>query len=88
MSQEIPVDGGKYTFVVPEGDWRVHILRGGEPWVVISEGHKAIQALLGELDAAQMLAAANADSVRSALWRLDAANARIAELEAQWLGKK
>lgn len=46
----ISVAGGKYTFFVPEGDYRVHVHRHGEEWLRIEEGHKAILALMAELE--------------------------------------
>ena len=50
--REISVGHGKYTFRVPEGDWRVHVLRHGEPWLVIEAGHNAVSALMAEFDQA------------------------------------
>lgn len=47
---KIEVLGGKYTFILPEGDWRVHVLRYGEKWLVIESGHKAVFALMGEVE--------------------------------------
>ena len=43
---DVKVQGAKYTFQQPEGDWRIHVLRYGNPWLVIESGHKAIAALL------------------------------------------
>lgn len=43
----------KYTFYIPNGDYRVHILRFSEPWVVIEKGHKAISTLMHELEEAR-----------------------------------
>ena len=74
----------KYTFEVPEGDYRVHVARYSEPdWLVIEKGHKAISTLLHE-----------AEEYRDAMGRLAAAlnmtaaqargmDARITELEAE-----
>jgi hypothetical protein len=31
MIEKLSVADGKYTFSVPDGDWRVHVERGGEP---------------------------------------------------------
>jgi len=50
MIEKLSVADGKYTFSVPDGDWRVHVERGGEPWVVIEAGHKAVAALVMELE--------------------------------------
>jgi hypothetical protein len=44
----ISVYDGKYTFVREEGDYRVEILRHGEPWVIIEKGSNAINQLLEE----------------------------------------
>lgn len=40
----------KYTFSIPKGDYRVHVLRYGEPWLVIESGSKAIAELLYEIE--------------------------------------
>ncbi len=54
MSREpISVDDGKYTFSVPEGDWRVHVLRHNEAWLIIEKGHNAIASLMDELQEAR-----------------------------------
>lgn len=45
----IPVEGGKYTFIVPKEDWRVFILRSGKPWLMVEKGHKALTSLLFEM---------------------------------------
>ncbi len=47
---EITVDDGKYTFQVFPLDDRIHILRCGEPWVQLSQGSKAILALMAEFE--------------------------------------
>lgn len=44
------VADGKYTFLRLRGDWRVHVLRYDDPWLVIEDGHKAIAALMYELE--------------------------------------
>ena len=47
----ITVCDGKYTFDIPEGDWRVHIDRYEvKSWVVIEEGHKAVLALMQRVE--------------------------------------
>lgn len=57
----IAVGDGKYTFSIPEGDYRIHALRHGEPWLVISEGSKALFCALSELaDARELIAAVTA----------------------------
>ncbi len=48
ISYKLPVDSGKYTFIVYEGDWRIHVLRYSEPWMIIEKGHNAIFSLLYE----------------------------------------
>jgi hypothetical protein len=56
--RRITVDGGKYTFFVPEGDWKIHVLRHGEPWVILETASKAIWSLIAELcDARELIAA-------------------------------
>lgn len=57
----IQVDQAKYTFQIPEGEWRVQVLRYGEPWLFIEQGHNAIHSLMneviylqGELEAARV----------------------------------
>ncbi len=49
----VPVADGKYTFIVAEQDYRIHILRHGEPWLVLSAGSGAVLALMLELDQAR-----------------------------------
>ncbi len=46
MAVEVTIDDGKYVFTVPDGDYRVHITRHGSPWMVLSEGSKAVGTLL------------------------------------------
>ncbi len=48
MIAKLNVENGKYTFFQPEGDYRIHVLRHGEPWLVIEKGSNAIAALLHE----------------------------------------
>ena len=45
MATEVTVDN-KYVFTIPDGDYRVHITRYASPWLVVSEGSKAIGALM------------------------------------------
>lgn len=47
---ELKDSEGKYTFKVGPDDWRVSILRYGDPWVVISTGTKALISILCELE--------------------------------------
>ena len=42
----VKVYDGKYEFRLPANDWRVHVLRYGEAWLVIEEGHNAISSLV------------------------------------------
>lgn len=42
----ISVENGKYTFQTAKDDYRIHVLRYGEPWLVIDEGSKAVLALM------------------------------------------
>jgi|KBSSwiStaDraftv2_1062776.scaffolds.fasta_scaffold00132_50 hypothetical protein len=54
----VSVDSGKYTFVVPADDYRVSILRYGEPWHgPQGEASKALHAIMCELDAARVVLA-------------------------------
>jgi hypothetical protein len=46
----IVVANGKYTFRKIDGDWRIHVLRYGEPWLVIEKDHNAIATLLFETE--------------------------------------
>lgn len=47
---KITVLEGKYTFHTIPGDYRIACLRYGESWLVFEAGHKAILALMGEID--------------------------------------
>lgn len=49
----VTVDDGKYTFLLKEGDWRIHVLRYGEPWLVFDRGTNAIFSLMAELEEAR-----------------------------------
>lgn len=60
----VRVDSGKYTFVVPADDYRVSILRYGEPWHgPQSEASNALHAIMCELDAARVVVQAFRDLV-------------------------
>lgn len=52
MSEQLKITvlDGKYTFQTIPGDYRIECLRYGEPWLVFEAGHKAILALMGEID--------------------------------------
>jgi len=43
---KVSVSNGKYTFIQKTDDWRIHVLRYNEPWLIIEDGHKAILALM------------------------------------------
>lgn len=63
MSTErrLTIDNGKYTFILPEGDYRVHVLRHGEEWLVIEQGSKAIWSLVYDaIDAVALVGAVKA----------------------------
>ena len=50
----VSVENGKYTFVVPADDYRVSILRYGEPWHgPQGEASNALHQIMMELDAAR-----------------------------------
>ena len=50
MIPKLSVADGKYIFFIPDGDWRVHIERFGQPLMVIESGHHAVAALVMELE--------------------------------------
>ncbi len=57
INSKLSVSGNKYTFVTYDGDYRIHVLRHSEPWLIIERGHNAIWALLHEcIDAKEELA--------------------------------
>jgi hypothetical protein len=47
--RRIDVDDGKYTFILKAGEYRVHVLRHNEPWLVIEQGTNAVWSLVAEL---------------------------------------
>jgi hypothetical protein len=49
----ISVENGKYTFKTIEGDYRIHVLRFGEPWLVFEQGNKALICLLNDFQELQ-----------------------------------
>ncbi len=52
----VSVENGKYTFVVPADDYRVSILRYGEPWHgPQGEASNALHQIMMELDAARVV---------------------------------
>lgn len=58
---------GKYRFFVPVGDYKVHVYRHGEPWLVLEQGSKAILGLMMDLELArEKLAARDACAVCAA----------------------
>lgn len=48
VSHKVDVDSGKYTFIMYEHDYRIHVRRHGAPWLIIERGHNAVFALLME----------------------------------------
>jgi len=46
ISTSIKVANDKYEFQYRVNDYRIHVLRYGEPWLIIEKGHKAISALM------------------------------------------
>lgn len=55
LSLTIHAQDSKYIFFIPKGDYKIHVLRYGNPWLEISSGHKAILALMYEVDDARKL---------------------------------
>lgn len=47
--ERIEVDGGKYAFIDPKDDWRIFVLRYGQPWLHIEAGSNAIRELMAEV---------------------------------------
>ena len=45
---EETVCDGKYTFISEPNDYRIFVLRYGEPWLAIEHGSRAVDALLFE----------------------------------------
>ena len=45
----VTVEEGKYTFRTQATDYRIHVLRYNEPWLIIEKGSNAIAALMNEL---------------------------------------
>ena len=50
MNIVIHVDNKKYTFIHKTGDYRIHILRYGDPWLVLEKGSNAIFSLMAEFE--------------------------------------
>jgi RNase adaptor protein for sRNA GlmZ degradation len=67
QEHRVEVENGKYTFVVPSNDHRVHILRHGEPWYTPENGQPshALHAIMCELDAARVVIQAARELVRN-----------------------
>lgn len=60
----VSVDGGKYTFVIPENDYKFRILRHGEEqYGPIGEASKAVHSMMCELDAARVVLQAVKDGL-------------------------
>lgn len=63
QEHRVSVDNGKYTFIVPADDYRVSILRYGDPWHgPQSEASNALHAAMAELDAARVIVQAVRDA--------------------------
>lgn len=46
--RKVDVESGRYTFIMYEHDYRIHVRRNGAPWMIIERGHNAIFSLLME----------------------------------------
>jgi len=46
VEMTITVGEGKYTFFIFKDDYRIHCWRYNEPWMVFTQGHKAISSLM------------------------------------------
>jgi hypothetical protein len=57
QEHRVEVENGKYTFVVPSDEARVHILRHGESWYTpeVGQPSHALHAIMCELDAARVV---------------------------------
>lgn len=56
QEHRVRVEGGKFTFVVPSGDYRVSILRYDELWhPPQGEAANALRSIMDELDAARVV---------------------------------
>jgi hypothetical protein len=66
QEHRVEVENGKYTFIVPSNDDRVHILRHGEPWYQpeVGQPSHALHAIMCELDAARVVIQAARELVR------------------------
>lgn len=54
--RRLSVEGGKYTFFIPEGDYKIHVLRYDQPWLILEQGSNAIWSLIAELiDARELI---------------------------------
>lgn len=49
VSDWLEIERGKYAFSVPEGDYRVHVRRYGDRWLIIEEGAKAVHSMMCEI---------------------------------------
>lgn len=50
----VSVESGKYVFKTADGLDGVLVERGGEPWLTLQQGSKAVLALMGELEEARL----------------------------------
>lgn len=50
---KVVVGDGKYTFETKDGDYRVHVLRYGVPWLIIYRGCNAVAQMMYELEEAR-----------------------------------
>ena len=51
----VTTSDGKYTFSVPDGDYRIHIDRyEDKDWLILEAGSKAIVGLMYELEEARI----------------------------------
>ncbi|HET9893169.1 MAG TPA: hypothetical protein VFQ42_22015 [Mycobacterium sp.] len=55
QEHRVSVDSGKYTFVISADDYRVNILRHGQPWIFNADGANALHSIMCELDAARVV---------------------------------
>lgn len=47
--RRISIENGKYTAFIPAGDYRIHVLRYGEEWLVIEQGSNPIASMMSEI---------------------------------------
>lgn len=57
MSHKLVICDGKYTFILPDNDYRIKVLRYDEEWLWIEAGSKAVGSLvIKHIEAQQALA--------------------------------